>query len=242
MNSIADLRQTIQLSQQDTDPYAWYVMQRFSIYVTLALAHLSVTPNQVTVLAMLCGVIGGVIWGFLDQIGFIVGGLFLQLMFLLDCVDGELARYRGLVSQRGAFLDLIGHYFVNFCMMIGAGIGLSRMYDERVYVISLLAILFSFADELQRNVLLKVSVKANAELREVYERFTLFKGERRSSPLYQLMSFVGGIAGLITCMPVAALVDYLLAGDWVKLTVFAGWTLVIIVKFSFRFHRIYTGI
>ncbi|MBT0994606.1 CDP-alcohol phosphatidyltransferase family protein [Cellulomonas sp. DKR-3] len=44
-----------------------------------------------------------------------------QLQMLLDCCDGEVARYRGTSSARGVFLDKLGHYGAETSLALALG-------------------------------------------------------------------------------------------------------------------------
>lgn len=61
------------------------------------------TPNRVTIGAGLLGIAaaGSFVAGWL-----VAGGLLFLLRYVLDCVDGKVARLRGLSSTRGAALDI----------------------------------------------------------------------------------------------------------------------------------------
>jgi phosphatidylglycerophosphate synthase len=48
--------------------------------------------------------------------------LLIQLQILLDCSDGELARWRGVKSVRGVYLDRIGHWLTEGALPIAIGI------------------------------------------------------------------------------------------------------------------------
>src|SRR5919112_5998647 len=57
--------------------------------------------------------------GLLPAIGAVV---LIQLQILLDCSDGEVARWRGQSSPRGIYLDRIGHYVTEAGLPIALGI------------------------------------------------------------------------------------------------------------------------
>ena len=68
----------------------------------------AVTPNQVSFLAI--AVAGGgcaslIFWR--TWTGLIVSGLLLQLAYIVDCVDGQLARIKSMSSPVGALLDFM---------------------------------------------------------------------------------------------------------------------------------------
>ncbi len=68
----------------------------------------SVTPNQVSFLAITVAA-GGcatlILWR--TWLGLIVAGLLLQLAYVIDCVDGQLARLKSMASPVGALLDFM---------------------------------------------------------------------------------------------------------------------------------------
>lgn len=101
-------------------------MRDLSPYVAWLALRLGFTPNQLTYLMMASGVLAGVVvslpasgtgtlWTALG------GAVLIQLYLLLDCVDGEVARYLRQTSVAGVFLDRIGHYLSEVALLIGLG-------------------------------------------------------------------------------------------------------------------------
>ena len=82
-----------------------------------------ITPNGVTWLFILTGVAaaamiavdGGVL-------GAVAAVLLIQLQILLDCSDGELARWRGRSSPVGIYLDRFGHWVTEAALPIALGV------------------------------------------------------------------------------------------------------------------------
>lgn len=97
-------------------------MRRISPYATLVFARLGWSPNAVTVAFMVSGVVAGVVTAIPGLPAAIVVALLIQLYLLLDCSDGELARYTGRLSATGVYLDRIGHYVAEAALLIGLGI------------------------------------------------------------------------------------------------------------------------
>jgi phosphatidylglycerophosphate synthase len=118
--SIAALRQIAQpreYSPSRTDrPY-----RAFSIYLSLPLARAGATPNGITVAWILIGLIG--VGGLLvDSWAARIGAaVLLQLSYLLDFVDGEVARLTDRRSMVGGFLDLLGHGVLKASLPLAAG-------------------------------------------------------------------------------------------------------------------------
>jgi phosphatidylglycerophosphate synthase len=56
--------------------------------------------------------------------------LLIQLQILLDCSDGELARWREQYSPAGIYLDRLGHYLTETLLPIGLGIRADGGWDS----------------------------------------------------------------------------------------------------------------
>src|SRR5687768_7960849 len=67
-----------------------------------------ITPNQVTFLATVVAAGAGALFvGWLGWVGLIVAAAVFELSFVLDCVDGMLARLRKIASPLGHLLDFL---------------------------------------------------------------------------------------------------------------------------------------
>jgi hypothetical protein len=65
------------------------------------------TPNQVTIVALILGLSVGVLFATGVRWGLIAGGIAFYLAFVFDCVDGKLARATGITSAKGQALDAL---------------------------------------------------------------------------------------------------------------------------------------
>lgn len=110
MPSIEELRQ--QTMSAKPDARWWYRMFRHvSVYLTWALLHTRVTPNQVTVASLFSAAVGLLLLAQASVGVALVGIALLVWYHMLDRVDGEIARARTLHSLRGIYLDNSGHFF-----------------------------------------------------------------------------------------------------------------------------------
>ncbi|WP_285498056.1 CDP-alcohol phosphatidyltransferase family protein [Actinomadura sp. NBRC 104425] len=98
-------------------------MRSLSPYFAWLSLRLGFTPNQLTYLMMVCGVAAGAVVSLpVEPLWTALGGaLLIQAYLLLDCVDGEVARYLRQTSVTGVFLDRIGHYLSEVALLIGLG-------------------------------------------------------------------------------------------------------------------------
>jgi phosphatidylglycerophosphate synthase len=99
-------------------------VRRASPYATRLL--LGLHPNTVTALMILAGLAAGAVLA-LDGLWPVVAAvLLIQLQILLDCSDGEVARWRGISSTVGVYLDRLGHWVTETALPIGLGIHADR--------------------------------------------------------------------------------------------------------------------
>ena len=88
------------------------------------------TPNLVTGAMIVVGALAAGVLS-VPGIGAAVAVVALiQLQILLDCCDGELARWRQQFSPAGVYLDRFGHYLTETLLPIGLGIRADGGWDS----------------------------------------------------------------------------------------------------------------
>lgn len=110
-------------------------MRDLSPYVSTMFVRLGVPPNPITYLMMVFGVLSGVVVAFGGLWSAILAAVFIQIYLLLDCSDGEVARYTGRTSVAGIYLDRIGHYVSEIALLIGLGIRAQGEFEAGGWVI-----------------------------------------------------------------------------------------------------------
>jgi hypothetical protein len=107
------------------------VEEAFDLYFYRPLAFLLVkgiyntyiTPNQLTVISMIFGILGGISYGFGSYSAFVAGGILYLLYNIVDCSDGQLARLKKSGTVVGRILDGIADYVVSVALYFGIGFG-----------------------------------------------------------------------------------------------------------------------
>ncbi len=84
-------------------------------------ARLRMPPNRITVLWALLGIIGVIALGWPSYFVRVAGAVLLQISYLLDYVDGEVARLLQRSSKRGFLLDLLGHGVIKAGLFLAVG-------------------------------------------------------------------------------------------------------------------------
>jgi len=105
-------------------------MRRASPYLTRMLLRTRLTPNGVTWLMIAVGLgAAGLLTlpGLLPAIGAV---LLIQLQLLLDCSDGELARWRKVSSPAGIYLDRMAHNLTEAALPVALAIRADGGWDS----------------------------------------------------------------------------------------------------------------
>lgn len=102
-------------------------MRALSLRVTRLMLGTRFSPNQITTVMVFAGVLSGVALVLPGLGGAVLSVVFMQLYLLLDCVDGEVARWRKQFSPLGVYLDRLGAYLADAAVMVGMGIRASEL-------------------------------------------------------------------------------------------------------------------
>jgi phosphatidylglycerophosphate synthase len=125
--SIAELRAVTQpeslINRRGEEHWAGRLyMRRLSPYVTRMVVATPLTANALTSLMIPTGLLAAFLVtlpGVLPAVG---AALLVQLQLLLDCSDGEVARWRRAFSTAGVYLDQIAHYSTEAALAAALGV------------------------------------------------------------------------------------------------------------------------
>jgi phosphatidylglycerophosphate synthase len=114
-------------------------MRSISPFFSWIFIRIGFSPNQLTYLMIICGILGGAAVavdgrGTAGLVWAIVGAVLIQAYLLLDCSDGEVARFRQRTSVTGVFLDRIGHYLSEVALLAGLGVRAQGAFQNGGYV------------------------------------------------------------------------------------------------------------
>jgi phosphatidylglycerophosphate synthase len=84
---------------------ATFVSRPLSRVLTPWVLRVGLTPNQVTAVSVVVGLAAAALFAVGEPAALVAGALLLQLSLVLDCVDGDVARYTRRFSPMGAWLD-----------------------------------------------------------------------------------------------------------------------------------------
>lgn len=97
-------------------------MREISLRIDRHLVNTKITPNQLTYVMTVAGVLSALTLLVPGIPGALLGVLMVQLYLLLDCVDGEVARWKKQFSLGGVYLDRVGAYLCDAAVLVGFGL------------------------------------------------------------------------------------------------------------------------
>lgn len=101
-----------------------------------------VTPNRVTWAALFVGLGSAFFFLQADWVSLCIGAALYHVSFILDCIDGKLARLKGNGTVFGGWLDYVfDRIRVLFCALALMG-GQFLQHDEEVYLLAALVVIF----------------------------------------------------------------------------------------------------
>src|SRR5688500_15901971 len=135
MPSIAELRVRTQpdsiFARNSGEHWAGKLyMRRLSPYLTRLLIPTPLTPNGVTWLLIAVGLAASAVLTLPGLWPVVAVVVLIQLQLLLDCSDGELARWRGTSSPAGIYLDRLAHNVTEAALPIALAIRADGGWDS----------------------------------------------------------------------------------------------------------------
>ncbi|MCA2214496.1 DUF5941 domain-containing protein [Jidongwangia harbinensis] len=109
------------------DFFTTYAVSTWSPLVTRWCARLGLTPSGVTALSVLFAVAAALAFWQASRPAMIAGAVLLYLGFVLDCVDGQLARYTRRFGAFGGWLDTMADRAKEYAVYAGLAAGAERI-------------------------------------------------------------------------------------------------------------------
>lgn len=110
--------------------FTTYCISPYSRYLARWCARRGLTPNQVTTASLITALIAAGCAATGTRGGFVAAGLLLIFSFVLDCTDGQLARYSLQYSTLGAWLDATFDRAKEYAYYAGLALGAARGGDD----------------------------------------------------------------------------------------------------------------
>jgi phosphatidylglycerophosphate synthase len=211
---------------------AWYsrnVARPISLYVTKPFIFLH--PNTICLIMIIVGLLAIPFFIYGSYWSVIIGALILQVHYILDHVDGNVARLRNKRSQRGKYLDFLGNITVNPLSLLALGIGLFRSTGNLYYLYLGISAGFSYlAIEPARLFSYLMIIESGLKIKPAYATNNVSKNILLMRYLLVILSYPA-IMNLILIFAVFNLTKYLI--------IFYGLTLplLFIARTAYEFYK-----
>ncbi|MFI6526869.1 DUF5941 domain-containing protein [Streptomyces uncialis] len=110
--------------------FTTYAISPYSRHLARWCARRGFTPNQVTTASLITALIAAGCAATGTRAGFVAAGALLLFSFVLDCADGQLARYSLQYSTLGAWLDATFDRAKEYAYYAGLALGAARGGDD----------------------------------------------------------------------------------------------------------------
>lgn len=112
--------------RSDDGFYSTFVLRKLSRRVSMYSVKRGWTPDQITVTSLVLALVvaGFFATGWLPLM--IIGAIGVQVSIIIDCADGEVARFTGVSSQFGAWLDAATDRIKEYALYAGLAFGASH--------------------------------------------------------------------------------------------------------------------
>ena len=210
--------------------FSVFVLRKFSKVLTWAAVRVKATPNQVTLLSFAIGLASAYSFAQGNFSSICLGAFLLQLSIIVDCVDGELARYTRKFSSLGAWLDAVTDRVKEYLVFFGLAYGAARQ-GEDLWLLAMAMMLiqtfrhlsdYNFAQsmKIRNEELLKIPVEFMAEFdgiipneRQAQGRLRYWLGKIIQFPIGErwlvisTASVIGGAKFTFMVMPILAAIS-----------------------------------
>ena len=116
--------------------FSVFFLRRVSKLLTWVAVKIGATPNQVTIASFAIGLYAAFLFAQGDTWSLVIGAILLQVSIIVDCVDGELARYTRKFSELGAWLDAITDRVKEYAVFLGLAYGAFVQNGQNLWVLA----------------------------------------------------------------------------------------------------------
>ncbi|MGR3294503.1 MAG: CDP-alcohol phosphatidyltransferase family protein [Candidatus Scalindua sp.] len=124
------------ISHSDSPIIDRYIIRKISGLITWFLVKTPVTPNQVTIISLILGIVSAAFFAHGAHTCTIIAGMFYFVSTVFDQCDGEVARFRRMESDFGRIFDIIVDSIVNAAIVIGITIAIYKTNGSSLTIVA----------------------------------------------------------------------------------------------------------
>jgi CDP-L-myo-inositol myo-inositolphosphotransferase len=124
------------ISHSDSPIIDRYIIRKISGFITWLLVKTPVTPNQVTIISLILGIVSAAFFSHGAHTCTIIAGMFYFVSTVFDQCDGEVARFKHKESEFGRAFDIIVDSIVNAAIVIGITIAIYKANGSGLTIVA----------------------------------------------------------------------------------------------------------
>ncbi len=113
-----------------------YIIRKISGFISGLLVKTPVTPNQVTIISLIIGIVSAVFFSHGSHTYTIIAGVLYFVSTVFDQCDGEVARFKHMESDFGRIFDIIVDSIVNAAIVIGITIAIYKANGSGLTIVA----------------------------------------------------------------------------------------------------------
>lgn len=109
------------------------IFRPLSFVLVKLIYNTNITPNHISIVALVFGILSGVLYGFGTHEFFILASASFFICNTLDCMDGQLARLKKNGTKIGRVIDGFIDYITSVSVFLGLGIAMTHITGDPLY-------------------------------------------------------------------------------------------------------------
>jgi len=109
------------------------IFRPISFVLVKLIYNTNITPNQISSVALMFGILSGILYGFGSYDYFLFGSASFFICNTLDCMDGQLARLKKNGTKIGRVVDGFIDYITSISVFVGIGIAMTSITGNPLY-------------------------------------------------------------------------------------------------------------
>lgn len=212
MESIKELREICQAPTRATEIfYIKFICRRFSIFITKFLLCTPVTANQVTFSLIIIGLFAGLFFLSSKPVMQLIGVGLLHFSFILDCVDGEIARYKKETSAEGKYFDYMAHLivypYIFSCITLGLYMKFRNLW---IFAFGFSAILSIYLIYLSKSIKCFLNFKPEKQRFPQEEMHSISNNSFKKDYLRRFVRNISVFTGVTNILTLVVILDFLM--------------------------------
>ena len=122
------------LARQADGLTAYFINRPISLTISRALVHTPVTPNHVTGFNLMLALLGGALIMTAEPLMLALGAMMMQVVSIFDGIDGEIARVKLEMSEKGAWFDVLADDVARMAMYVPLGYACWVLHQQDAFL------------------------------------------------------------------------------------------------------------